>query len=190
MTRARAPRAPPVPLSALTSWTPMPAPRTRAPSTTTGSDALLYLLFGALGTALAFGTLAWLTGNLTNALVGAGPWAPFTATDALFHPHVLWPHLTPTAVLLGARIIPGLLSVALAVTGVVLWLRCARREERPGPQGRPRPAAGPADHGEGQGPAAESERQGVQKRSPPLTAASSSARSPPAGPRSAPPGRT
>lgn len=101
----------------------MPAPRTRAPSTTTGSDAFLYLLFGALGTALAAGTLAWLTGNLTNALVGTGPWAPFTATGALFHPHVVWPHMTPMAVLLGGRIVPGLLSVALAVTGVVLWLR-------------------------------------------------------------------
>ena len=65
---------------------PMPAPRTRAPSTTTGSDALLYLLFGVLGTALASGALAWLTGNLTNALVSTGPWTPFTATGALSTP--------------------------------------------------------------------------------------------------------
>lgn len=101
----------------------MPAPRTSAPSTTTGSDALLYLLFGVLGAAIAFGSLAWLTGNLTNSLVGAGHWAPFKATDALLHPDVLWPHLSPTALLVGARLVPGLLSVYLTVTGLVLWLR-------------------------------------------------------------------
>lgn len=50
----------------------MPAPRTSAPSTTTGSDALLYLLFGILGIALAFGSLAWLSGNLTNSALGGG----------------------------------------------------------------------------------------------------------------------
>jgi sorbitol-specific phosphotransferase system component IIC len=101
----------------------MPAPRTGAPSTTTGSDALLYLLFGVLGTALAFGSLAWLTGNIGNSLVGKGPWTHFTATDALLHPGVLWPHLSPTALLVGARIIPGLLSIGLAITGLVVWMR-------------------------------------------------------------------
>ncbi|OIK08069.1 hypothetical protein BIV23_00975 [Streptomyces monashensis] len=101
----------------------MPAPRTSAPSTTTGSDALLYLLFGILGIALAFGSLAWLTGNVSNSLFGAGPWAPFRATDALLHPNVLWPHLSPTALLVGARIIPGLLSACLTVLGLVLWMR-------------------------------------------------------------------
>ncbi|TQF02013.1 hypothetical protein E6W39_06635 [Kitasatospora acidiphila] len=101
----------------------MPSPRTSAPSTTTGSDALLYLLLGVLGAALAFGSLAWLTGNLTNALVGHGPWTPFRATDALLHPNVLWPHLSATAVLVGARIVPGLLTLGLAITGLVLWMR-------------------------------------------------------------------
>jgi hypothetical protein len=101
----------------------MPSPRTSAPSTTTGTDALLYLLFGILGAALAFGSLAWLTGNLTNTAAGQGPWAPFRATDALLHPDVLWPHLSPTAVLLGARIIPGLLTLGLLVTSCVLYLR-------------------------------------------------------------------
>jgi hypothetical protein len=101
----------------------MSAPRTSAPSATTGSDALLYLLFGVLGAAIAFGSLAWLTGNLTNALVGTGPWAPFEATNALLHPDALWPHLSPTALLVGARLVPGLLSVCLTVTGLVVWLR-------------------------------------------------------------------
>ncbi|GAV38233.1 hypothetical protein Saa2_01112 [Streptomyces acidiscabies] len=101
----------------------MPAPRTSAPSTTTGSDALLYLLFGVLGVALAFGSLAWLSGNLTNSLFGSGSWTPFEATDALLHPDVLWPHLSPAALLVGARIIPAVLSAALTVTGLVVWLR-------------------------------------------------------------------
>lgn len=74
--------------------------RTSAPSTTTGSDALLCVL----GAVIAFGSLAWLTGNLTNALVGTGPWAPFKATDALLHPDALWPHLSPTALMVGARL--------------------------------------------------------------------------------------
>ena len=101
----------------------MPSPRTSAPSTTTGTDTLLYLLFGVLGAVLAFGSLAWLTGNLTNAAVGVGPWAPFRATDALLHPDVLWPHLSGTAVLIGARVIPGLLTLGLLVTSCVLYVR-------------------------------------------------------------------
>lgn len=101
----------------------MPSPRTSAPSTTTGSDALLYFLFGILGIALAFGSLAWLSGNLANSLFGSGPWGPFSATDALLHPEILWPHLSPTALLIGARIIPGLLSLCLTVLALALWMR-------------------------------------------------------------------
>ncbi|GLW57998.1 hypothetical protein Kpho01_60090 [Kitasatospora phosalacinea] len=101
----------------------MPSPRTSAPSTTTGTDALLYLLFGVLGAALAFGSLAWLTGNAANALADSGPWARFSATDALLHPDALWPHLGSTALLVGARIVPGLLTATLATTALVLWTR-------------------------------------------------------------------
>lgn len=101
----------------------MPAPRTNAPSTTTGSDALLYLLFGMLGLALAFGSLAWLSGSISNSLFGSGAWTRFSATDALFHPEVLWPHLSPLALLVGARIIPSLLSVSLTALALVLWMR-------------------------------------------------------------------
>ncbi|TXS26010.1 hypothetical protein EAO70_04675 [Streptomyces sp. adm13(2018)] len=101
----------------------MPSPRTSAPSTTTGSDALLYLLFGVLGAAMAFGSLAWLTGNLTNSLVSSGPWAPFRATDALLHPEVLWPALSTTALLVGVRVLPGLLTLGLITTSLVLWMR-------------------------------------------------------------------
>lgn len=101
----------------------MPSPRTSAPSTTTGSDALLYLLFGVLGAAMAFGSLAWVTGNLTNSLVGQGSWASFRATDALLHPEMLWPTMSTTALLIGARVVPGVLTVALVTVGLVLWIR-------------------------------------------------------------------
>jgi hypothetical protein len=84
----------------------MPSPRTSTPSTTTGIDALLSLLFGVLGAAF-----------------GAGPWAPFQVGDAALHPSVLWPHLSATAVLIGAPIIPGLLTLSLVITGCVLYLR-------------------------------------------------------------------
>ncbi|MGW4031679.1 type IV secretory system conjugative DNA transfer family protein [Streptomyces sp. NPDC004838] len=100
----------------------MPAPRTSAPSITTGSDTLICLLFGTMGLALAFGSLAWLTGNLTNLLFGIGPWVPFKAGDTLLHPEVLWPHLSHPSLLIGARIVPGLLSVGLAASGLALWL--------------------------------------------------------------------
>lgn len=36
---------------------------------------------------------------------------------------MLWPALSTTALLVGARVVPGLLTVALATNGVVLWLR-------------------------------------------------------------------
>jgi hypothetical protein len=101
----------------------MPTPRTRTPSTTTGTDAALIILLSVWATALMFGALTWLTGNLTNALYGSGPWTHFATLDAALHPRQIWPHLSATAVLIGVRIIPGLLTFILAVTGCVLWLR-------------------------------------------------------------------
>ncbi|MFC8257158.1 hypothetical protein ACFUNF_05785 [Streptomyces sp. NPDC057291] len=76
-----------------------------------------------LGIALTFGSLAWLTGNISNSLFNSEPWNSLRATDALLHPDVLWPHLSPTALLVGARVVPGLLSIGLSITGVVLWMR-------------------------------------------------------------------
>ncbi len=141
----------------------MPSPHTSAPSTTTGSDALLYLLFGVLGAAMAFGSLAWLTGNLTNTLIGSGPWAPFRATEALLHPEVLWPTLDATALLVGARLVPGLLTLGLITTGLVLWTLARRLQVRSRPQGRPGAAAGQGDHREGEEPAPVPGRPGGQR---------------------------
>ncbi len=101
----------------------MPSPHTSTPSTTTGSDALLHLLFGVLGAVMAFGSLAWLTGNLTNNFAGSGTWVPFRVTDALLHPEVLWPTLSTSMLMVGARVVPGLFTVALVVAAAVLWVR-------------------------------------------------------------------
>ncbi|MGW7287879.1 hypothetical protein ACWGH4_20600 [Streptomyces sp. NPDC054847] len=60
-------------------------------------------LLAVLGADIAFGSLAWLTGNLTNAPLGTGPLAPFKATDALLRPDALYPRLSPT-LMVGARI--------------------------------------------------------------------------------------
>lgn len=87
------------------------------------ADALLYLLFGILGPAMAFASLAWLTGNLTNTCVGSGTWAPFRVTDALLHPEVMWPALSTSMLTVGARVVPALFTVALVVTAAVLWVR-------------------------------------------------------------------
>jgi hypothetical protein len=102
----------------------MPA-RSRGPSATDGTDTLLYLLFGALGATLLAGTLAWLTGNLTNLALasGHGGWAPLSVTAALLHPERVWPRLSPAAVLLGARIAPGLLTLALLTGAAIAWQR-------------------------------------------------------------------
>ncbi|QOZ99052.1 hypothetical protein DI273_07830 [Streptomyces violascens] len=87
------------------------------------ADALLYLLFGILGSAMAFGSLAWLTGNFTNTFVGSGTWAPFRVTEALLHPEVTWPALSTSMLTVGARVVPALFTVALVVTAAVLWVR-------------------------------------------------------------------
>lgn len=101
----------------------MPAsPRTRPPSASAGTDIALIIVLGLWVTALAFGAFTWLTGNLTNAEYGSGPWTHFATLDATLHPHQIWPHLGATAILIGARIIPGLLTLVLATTGCVVWL--------------------------------------------------------------------
>jgi type IV secretory pathway TraG/TraD family ATPase VirD4 len=67
--------------------------------------------------------MTWLTGNLTNTWYGTGPWTHFATLDAALHPHQTWPRLGGTALLVGARIIPALLTLALATTGTLVWLR-------------------------------------------------------------------
>ncbi|WP_405931506.1 type IV secretory system conjugative DNA transfer family protein [Streptomyces sp. NBC_00827] len=104
----------------------MPSPRTSTPSTTTGTDFLLYLLIGIAGLGMAGGSLAWLFGNLANAVAGSDPWAAFQPTDALLHPEDVWPHLARPAVLTSCYLLPAATLTAAAVLGARLWLRVRR----------------------------------------------------------------
>jgi hypothetical protein len=101
----------------------MPTPRTRQPSSATGTDTALVIVLGLWVTALALGAMTWLTGNLTNTWYGSGSWTHFATLDAALHPHRTWPRLGGTALLVGARIVPGLLTLTLAATATALWLR-------------------------------------------------------------------
>ncbi|MFI2369860.1 type IV secretory system conjugative DNA transfer family protein [Streptomyces sp. NPDC018833] len=104
----------------------MPSPRTSTPSTTTGTDFLLYLLIAIAGLGMAGGSLAWLFGNLANAVAGSDPWAAFQPTDALLHPERVWPHLAQPAVLTSCYLLPAAVLTAAAVLGGRLWLRVRR----------------------------------------------------------------
>ncbi|WP_328549842.1 type IV secretory system conjugative DNA transfer family protein [Streptomyces sp. NBC_00366] len=96
------------------------------PSTTTGTDFLLYLLIGIAGLGMGGGSLAWLFGNLANTLVGSDPWAAFQPTNALLHPELVWPHLARPAVLTGCYLLPAATLTAAAALGARLWLRVRR----------------------------------------------------------------
>ncbi|RSN18714.1 hypothetical protein DMH25_00155 [Streptomyces sp. WAC 01325] len=104
----------------------MPSPRTSTPSTTTGTDFLLYLLIGIAALGMTGGSLAWLFGNLANVLVGSDPWAAFQPTNALLHPALLWPHLARPAILTGCYLLPAATLTAAAILGGRLWLRVRR----------------------------------------------------------------
>ncbi|MEK0099851.1 hypothetical protein WDA79_15435, partial [Streptomyces sp. A475] len=96
--------------------------RTSTPSTTTGTDALLYLLIAVAALGVGGGTLAWLFGNLLNAAVGSDPWASFRPTESLRRPGHVWPHLAHPAVISGCYALPALLLLAAALLGVKVWL--------------------------------------------------------------------
>lgn len=107
----------------------MSSPRPTTPSSTTGTDLLLYLMFGLFVLGLGGGSLAWLFGNLTNTFAGSGPWAPYEPSTALAHPHQLWPHLAQPAIVASCYVLPALVLVAAAVTGIKLWLRLRRNPD-------------------------------------------------------------
>ncbi|MGY4954832.1 type IV secretory system conjugative DNA transfer family protein [Streptomyces nigrescens] len=101
----------------------MSSPRTSTPSTTTGTDLLLYLLLAVAGLGMAGGSLAWLFGNLTNAIAGSDPWAAYHPEETLLHPEQVWPHLPHPALITGCYVLPALVLIATAVVAAKLWLR-------------------------------------------------------------------
>ncbi|MEU6230933.1 TraM recognition domain-containing protein [Streptomyces sp. NPDC047042] len=86
-----------------------------------GYDLAFKVLLGILAIAVPLSNLVWLTGNLTARITGSGPWAPYQPTTALLHPDRLWPTAGATSLLIGARIIPTTILIALAVTAAVVW---------------------------------------------------------------------
>ncbi|MFE1138597.1 type IV secretory system conjugative DNA transfer family protein, partial [Streptomyces mutabilis] len=101
-------------------------PPSSSSSNTDGYDLVLRLLLGVLAVVVPLSHLAWLCGNLTVSLAG-GSWAPYQPTNALLHPEQVWPEAGENALLIGARIVPVLLLLALGGTAVALWLRHKNR---------------------------------------------------------------
>ncbi|MGG7569188.1 type IV secretory system conjugative DNA transfer family protein [Streptomyces sirii] len=101
----------------------MSSPRASTPSTTTGTDLLLYLLLAVAGLGMAGGSLTWLFGNLTNAVAGSDPWAAYRPEETLLHPERVWPHLPQPALITGCYVLPSLVLIATAVVAAKVWLR-------------------------------------------------------------------
>ncbi|MFC5218925.1 type IV secretory system conjugative DNA transfer family protein [Streptomyces coerulescens] len=97
-------------------------PSSSSNSSTDGYDLVLRLLLGVLAIVVPLAHLAWLSGNITAYLTGAD-WAPYQPTAALLHPEQVWPDVGETSLLIGARIVPVLLLLALAVAVGVVWAR-------------------------------------------------------------------
>ncbi|EGX58809.1 hypothetical protein SZN_15723 [Streptomyces zinciresistens K42] len=91
-------------------------------SNTDGYDLALRLLLGLAALAIPLAHLAWLCGNLTATLTGAA-WAPYQPTAALLHPEQVWPTMGETSLLVGARIVPVVLFLALTAVVGLLWAR-------------------------------------------------------------------
>ncbi len=102
----------------------MPPPSSN--SNTDGYDLVLRLLIGVLAVVVPLSHLAWLSGNITAYLTGA-TWAPYQPTNALLHPEQVWPDAGETSLLIGARIVPVLLLLALGAGAAVLWARHKNR---------------------------------------------------------------
>ncbi|WP_407549062.1 TraM recognition domain-containing protein [Streptomyces sp. Pv4-95] len=104
----------------------MPNPTSPSPSPNDGYDIAFKVLLGVLAIALPLSHLAWLCGNITACFAG-GTWAPYQPTAALLHPERLWPEAGETSLLIGTRIVPVLLLLALGAAAGLLWARYKNR---------------------------------------------------------------
>ncbi|MEU7719118.1 type IV secretory system conjugative DNA transfer family protein [Streptomyces tibetensis] len=101
-------------------------PPSSSSSNTDGYDLVLRLLLGVLAVVVPLSHLAWLSGNITAYLTGTS-WAPYQPTNTLLHPEQVWPDAGETSLLIGARIVPVLLLLALGAGAGVLWARHKNR---------------------------------------------------------------
>ncbi|MGW7423636.1 type IV secretory system conjugative DNA transfer family protein [Streptomyces sp. NPDC054813] len=114
-------------------------PQPSASSNTDGYDIAFRVLLGALAVAVPLSNIAWLGGNLTAWATASGPRAPYQPVQALLHPAQLWPGLGETSLLIGTRIVPGAVLIALGITAAVLFMR-----HKDGSSGRKKRVAGMA----------------------------------------------
>ncbi|MDF9811832.1 type IV secretory system conjugative DNA transfer family protein [Streptomyces sp. SPB162] len=101
-------------------------PSSSPSSNTDGYDLVLRLLLGGLAVVVPLSHLAWLSGNITAYLTGTN-WAPYQPTNALLHPEQVWSGAGETSLLIGARIVPVLLLLALGAGAGFLWARHKNR---------------------------------------------------------------
>ncbi|MBN3933027.1 TraM recognition domain-containing protein [Streptomyces verrucosisporus] len=111
----------------------MPSPSS---SSSDGYDIAFRLLLGVLAVVVPLSHLAWLSGNVTAWATGH-PWAGYEPTTALLHPDHLWPQAGETSLLIGARIVPVAVLLALAAVAAAVWSRHksrggGRRKKIPG----------------------------------------------------------
>ncbi|MGD3109305.1 TraM recognition domain-containing protein [Streptomyces sp. YGL11-2] len=119
----------------------MPQPSSPNTPNTDGYDIAFRVLLGAIAIAVPASNLAWLGGNLTAWATDSGHTAPYQPVQALLHPDHLWPSLDDTSLLIGARILPGAILIALGITAAVLYKR-----HKDGTSGRKKRVAGMAKH--------------------------------------------
>ncbi|WP_434596478.1 type IV secretory system conjugative DNA transfer family protein [Streptomyces sp. A5-4] len=94
-----------------------------SPNSNDGYDIAFKALLGAFVIALPLSTLAWLGGNATAWVTSSGPWVPYQPAEALLHPERLWPAAGGTSLLIGTRILPAAVLLALTVFGYLWWSR-------------------------------------------------------------------
>ncbi|MGX1853849.1 type IV secretory system conjugative DNA transfer family protein [Streptomyces sp. NPDC055299] len=105
----------------------MPNPTSPSPSSNDGYDIAFKILLGVLAIAVPLANLAWLGGNAAAWLTESATPAPYQPTAALLHPERLWPEAGETSLLIGTRIVPVLLLLALGAAAGLLWARYKNR---------------------------------------------------------------
>ncbi|MER0483139.1 TraM recognition domain-containing protein [Streptomyces sp. Edi2] len=105
----------------------MPNPSSPSLSSNDGYDIAFKILLGVLAIAVPLANLAWLGGNAAAWLTESATPAPYQPTAALLHPERLWPKAGETSLLIGTRIVPVLLLLALGAAAGLLWARYKNR---------------------------------------------------------------
>ncbi|MGV9883005.1 type IV secretory system conjugative DNA transfer family protein [Streptomyces sp. NPDC003006] len=99
----------------------MPQPPSN--QSTDATEIAFKILLGVLAVAVPLSNLAWLGGQLTAWATDSGSGAPYQPVQALLHPEQLWPELGETSLLIGTRILPSAVLLALGITAAVLYKR-------------------------------------------------------------------